>query len=188
MVSSISTVGLDEDFPVAGRDNDSQGFRDNFANIKTNLGYAKTEIDDLQSGVARKDEDNNFDGNQQSNMLLHLTSLKTAVQTSPTNGGDWELGNVQTYILDNDPLADITIALTNFPSDNYGSIKFFIRNADSSSHTATFTATGFTYFYTDGNAEWSTKTVSIAPDEVVVVNAFSPDGDAMYLQYIGKFA
>ncbi len=31
MASNITTTNLDENFPVAGRDNDSQGFRDNFS-------------------------------------------------------------------------------------------------------------------------------------------------------------
>ena len=48
MASPINTNNIDGTFPVAGQDNSSQGFRDNFTNLKTNLGYAKTEIEDLQ--------------------------------------------------------------------------------------------------------------------------------------------
>jgi len=40
MASSINTTNIDGTFPVAGQDNSSQGFRDNFTNLKTNLGYA----------------------------------------------------------------------------------------------------------------------------------------------------
>jgi len=40
--------------PIAGQDNDSQGFRDNFTNIKTNFTNAKTELEDLQSKVILK--------------------------------------------------------------------------------------------------------------------------------------
>jgi len=35
MASSIVTTGIDATYPVAGQDNDSQGFRDNFSQIKT---------------------------------------------------------------------------------------------------------------------------------------------------------
>ena len=49
MASSINPNNIDTTYPVAGQDNDSQGFRDNFTNIKTNFEYAETEIDDLQA-------------------------------------------------------------------------------------------------------------------------------------------
>jgi hypothetical protein len=188
MASNISTTGLDEQFPVAGRDNDSQGFRDNFANIKTNLDYAKTEIDDLQDGVARKDTDNNFDGNTQSNMLLQNTSILSAEQTSPTNGGDFESANVQYYTLTGSPLTDITIALTNYPTSGYSNIRFVIRNSDSSSHTATFTTTDFANTFVDDNASWSSQSVTIAAGEAVVIDAFSPQGTDVYLNYVGTFS
>ena len=45
MPSNINTTNLDETYPVAGQDNNSQGFRDNFSTIKTNFTTAKTEIE-----------------------------------------------------------------------------------------------------------------------------------------------
>ena len=49
MASSINPNNIDTTYPVAGQDNDSQGFRDNFTNIKSNFEFAETEIDDLQA-------------------------------------------------------------------------------------------------------------------------------------------
>ena len=54
MTSQINPNNIDGAYPVAGQDNDSQGFRDNFTNIKTNFGYASAEITDLQSKVVLK--------------------------------------------------------------------------------------------------------------------------------------
>ena len=54
MPSNINPTNIDGNYPVAGQDNDSQGFRDNFTNIKTNLQFTKNEIDDLQSKVLLK--------------------------------------------------------------------------------------------------------------------------------------
>ena len=54
MASSINPNNISVTFPIAGQDNDSQGFRDNFNNIKTNITHAKTEIEDLQSKVILK--------------------------------------------------------------------------------------------------------------------------------------
>ena len=49
MTSNINPNNIDTTYPIAGQDNDSQGFRDNFTNVKTNFEYAETEIDDLQA-------------------------------------------------------------------------------------------------------------------------------------------
>jgi hypothetical protein len=49
MSSNINPYNIDGTFPVAGQDNPSQGFRDNFTNIKNNFIFAQNEIDDLQS-------------------------------------------------------------------------------------------------------------------------------------------
>ena len=54
MASSINSNNIDGTFPIAGQDNDSQGFRDNFTNVKTNFTNAKAEIEDLQSKAILK--------------------------------------------------------------------------------------------------------------------------------------
>jgi len=51
MASNINPQNIDGNFPIAGQDNDSQGFRDNFTNVKTNLSFAKFEIEDLQKNA-----------------------------------------------------------------------------------------------------------------------------------------
>ena len=60
MTSLINFAAINENFPVAGQDNDTQVFRDNFDTIKTNFSTAKTEITDLQDNAARTDVDNDF--------------------------------------------------------------------------------------------------------------------------------
>ena len=54
MSSNINPNNIDGAYPVAGQDNNSQGFRDNFTNIKTNFQYAENEINDLQDKVILK--------------------------------------------------------------------------------------------------------------------------------------
>ena len=63
MASNINYVSIDAEFPVAGQDNDSQGFRDNYLVIKNSFSAAKLEIEDLQVNSARLNLDNNFLGN-----------------------------------------------------------------------------------------------------------------------------
>jgi len=49
MASNINTTTIDTTYPVAGQDNDSQGFRDNFANTNSNFVEAKSELEDVQN-------------------------------------------------------------------------------------------------------------------------------------------
>jgi hypothetical protein len=49
MTSKITPSNIDGTFPVAGQDNSSQGFRDNFTNIKNNFTYTADEINDIQT-------------------------------------------------------------------------------------------------------------------------------------------
>lgn len=69
MTSQVNPNNIDGTYPVAGQDNDSQGFRDNFTNIRNNLTYVKAEIEDLQSKAVLKSAllnstlDNDFVGN-----------------------------------------------------------------------------------------------------------------------------
>ena len=49
MASNINPYSVDGTFPVAGQDNSSQGFRDNFTNIQNNFIAADNEISDLQA-------------------------------------------------------------------------------------------------------------------------------------------
>ena len=54
MASQINPNDIDGAYPVAGQDNNSQGFRDNFTNIKVNFQYAEEEITDLENNVLLK--------------------------------------------------------------------------------------------------------------------------------------
>ena len=49
MSSNINPNNIDGTYPIAGQDNNSQGFRDNFTQTKVNFQYAADEINDLQA-------------------------------------------------------------------------------------------------------------------------------------------
>lgn len=66
MTSAIVSNTIDTAYPIPGRDNDSQGFRDNFSVIKTALQVATNEISALQSGKADLTAASNFSNNTQS--------------------------------------------------------------------------------------------------------------------------
>jgi hypothetical protein len=80
MSSNINPNNIDGTYPVAGQDNNSQGFRDNFTNTKTNFQYAADEITELQNKVVLKSAltgtvlDNNMNGSILSNAQLQNIS------------------------------------------------------------------------------------------------------------------
>lgn len=100
MSSNINPFNIDGTFPIAGQDNNSQGFRDNFTNIRTNLTYAKSEIEDLQNKAILKAPlsggtlNNDFGGTTLSNaqvqnftdVLLDNGTLSGSVGVAFTNG------------------------------------------------------------------------------------------------------
>ena len=53
-MSQITPSNINGNFPVFGQDNSTQGFRDNFTNIKNNLAFAKQEIEELQNKAILK--------------------------------------------------------------------------------------------------------------------------------------
>lgn len=55
MTSQINYTDIDETFPVAGQDNDSVGFRNNFNTIKLALEQTKSEITELHSKAVLKE-------------------------------------------------------------------------------------------------------------------------------------
>jgi hypothetical protein len=54
MTSQVNPNNIDGTYPVAGQDNDSQGFRDNFTNIRNNFTFVKAELEDIQNKAVFK--------------------------------------------------------------------------------------------------------------------------------------
>jgi len=53
-MSNINPQNIDGTFPIAGQDNNSQGFRDNFTNTINNFTFAAAELTDLQTYAVLK--------------------------------------------------------------------------------------------------------------------------------------
>ena len=92
MTSQINYNGINAAYPVAGQDNDSQGFRDNFSVIKIALNTASSEISDLQLNTAKLNDDNDFDGNAVTGATLYNNRYKSVEWT--VGAGNLEAGSV----------------------------------------------------------------------------------------------
>lgn len=103
-MSSINTNGIDVNYPIPGQNNSSQGFRDNFAAIKTNLNVAGNELSDLQSKVVLKSAlANTTLNNDMANTLISNAATRSFRATTYNLGNslsgtvlvDASLGDVQ---------------------------------------------------------------------------------------------
>ena len=144
MTSSINPNNIDGTYPVAGQDNDSQGFRDNFTNAKNNFTEAKTEIEDLQSKVVLKAAlsgetiDNDGGAALLKNFELRDTSETRVAKgsVSGTSTFSYSAGSYQTITSS----GALTFAFSDFPaSGKLGRISIEVTIADVS-HTVTLPA------------------------------------------------
>ena len=140
MTSAIVANTIDANFPVAGVDNDSQGFRDNFNVIKTGLTTAGSEITTLQDTTAKLNVTNNFNGNILDNLVLSR-AWGSAYQTTATSNLAVSLTNGE-YQLIEVAGADRLITFEGWPgTDKYGRIRLELRS-DGTQRTITFATTG----------------------------------------------
>jgi len=140
MASSINSTDIDAEFPIAGQDNDSQGFRDNFSTIKNSLATAKSEITDLQDNTAKLNADNDFNGNKiqeadllQTTEVVYSTGNITASQNISFLNGHYQIIQVG---------ADVTLTLADWPeNEKLAKIRCEIKS-DGSARTITWNASG----------------------------------------------
>ena len=138
MTSQINPNNIDGQYPVAGQPNNTQGFRDNFTNIKTNFSYAETEITTLQNTGVFTTVANNMADN-----LIYAVKLQdvsyTYVPQTATAGAipiDYSAGQYQ-YISTTD---SISLSFSNFPVSGSAGIVQIAINVTSTAHTLTLPA------------------------------------------------
>jgi hypothetical protein len=170
MTSQVNPNNIDGTYPVAGQDNDSQGFRDNFTNIRNNFTFTKAEIEDLQNKVVLKSAllnttlSNDFAGNAMVNPAL--TSWRETYNNIGVVGAtatiNFTNGNFQKITM-----SASTILTFSFPANSanqYASIKLWVSNP-SASYTLSF-PNSLTLGDTDTIAGFSGNTVTFSSAEI----------------------
>ena len=120
MASNINPNNIDSAYPVAGQDNNSQGFRDNFTNIVTNFDDAATEITDLQNNAILKAAltGTTLNNNMLNNTIyaVNLNDVSTTkIAATGTSGAvvlNYASGQYQTVT---PSTGSIVLSFTNFP-------------------------------------------------------------------------
>lgn len=192
-MSNINFTNINENFPVAGQDNDTQVFRDNFDSIKTGLRIANEEITDLQDNVARRDQSNDFNGNIITNaQLINNTDVVSPQGTLPSTVGtiDFENGNYQTFILSN---TSFKFDFLNFPANGLkvGKVTVELYGIDNTSRNVSFQLSDSSSIKSNGfpvvvdGIPTLTLTSSTDP---VIFEVWRHSESRYLMRYIGTFA
>lgn len=199
-MSNIDTSNIDATYPTAGRDNDTEGFRTNFAAIKSGLEIAMTEISELQDKAVVKNQlvdstelDNNLSGNIINNgafkqfhpVFGNRGITKTPTQQDPTDTNliNLDNGSVQKFTLvDSNASGGDTFVFTGWPENtNVCASVRLIFTAESGTKNILFSDT-ITY---ETNFP---ETLTATHGKITVVDAWSIDsGNTIYMNYVGEF-
>ena len=198
MTSQINYLGINENFPVAGQDNDTQTFRDNFDTIKTSLRYAKEEITALQSDSAKLTDANDFDENLIGNAvmannkdkLVQLGNVPLPSAISNIVEIDFENGSFQTL----KATQNIVLEFTNFPGDPAvttatvaGMGKVMIElYGDGTTRTITFNTSAGTVFKKDAGFPALFQVSSTT--NPVFIEVWRYRADEIFLRYLGQYS
>lgn len=146
-MSNINPNNIDGTFPIAGQDNSSQGFRDNFTNIRNNFSYAQSELADLQakaittSALNGQTLVNNMGYNALQYAQLFSPSYTFLNLGTPTVGPtvvlDYSQASVQKFTTN----GSYTLSFSNWPtSGQMGQFVLWV-NVTNSAHTLTLPIT-----------------------------------------------
>jgi hypothetical protein len=199
VTSNINYLSINENFPVAGEDNDTQVFRDNFDTIKTSLRNAKEEITALQDNTAKTTEDNDFGLFKLTNAVLQtVREAKWPGEIYSGGGVDWQQGSYHIYTVD----TNRTLYFSNLPGDpayvaettpvGVGRITVELYS-DGSDRTVTFSTTGGTVIKSygfPGFASGGTPTISLTADNQdnpVIFEVWRHSQETIFLKYVGEF-
>ena len=192
MTSAIVSSTIDAAFPVAGQDNNSQGFRDNFQITKTGLAQAATEITDLQLNTDKLNASNDFAGsiiqNAVTNKLYGAVATIISVESGTTNV-QVSTGEYHRITIGN----SATLELTNWPilDNRFAKVRIHLENNELSPHTITFATNALATVSDDDSGKFTSHAIIVPAGKTVIVEAWKYDygsGSKMYIRYIGEFA
>lgn len=193
-MSNINFASINENFPVAGQDNDTQVFRDNFDTIKTNFRFAQEEISDLQNNTVRTDQENDLNNNIVSKAVMrnNRDALLDGGAIVVPISVDYANGNYQIFRFG----ADITLGFLQFPNNvsfprGVGKVTLELYS-DGSSRTITLdpsNAVTYKKKSSDLGFTWTNNnfTVSSSSDPVII-EVWRHSNETIFVHYIGTFA
>jgi hypothetical protein len=194
MASNIISETIDGAYPVAGVDNDTQGFRDNFTIIKTGLATAQGEITVLQNTTAKLNESNDFNGTDITDANFSLNTEKYHNIGTVINGQNISFlnGHYQSLSINlGEGSSTINFALADWPERDHVAKMTVQLFGNNSAKTVTFSVEG------GGNIKYnSTYPKNGNVPELIVDSSTNPiiiefwtynQGTTVYAEYKGRF-
>jgi hypothetical protein len=179
MTSQINPNTIDSAYPVAGQDNSTQGFRDNFSFIKQNFTYAATEITALQANTAVVNSTNYFNNN-----LLYGARVQDFAQVRQAFGNvsgnanvSYAAGHYQTMTLN----GNTAVNFSDFPSgatNGFLTLAVTVANVAYSLTLPTAVGTGSSAASLNGIQGISSRTISFNQAGTYEFDFASNDGGA----------
>jgi hypothetical protein len=199
MTSNINYAGINENFPIAGQDNDTQTFRDNFNTIKQNFLDAYDEITSLQANTAKTNADNDFAGAKIRNAFLQ--NNREYVHNAGTVGSEFTVdgianidflnGHYQIYKFD----ASVNVTFLNFPTVGCGKVTLELYGDGVANRVITLIAQGGTTFKRSVVTTSTNSTVSFpnpitltSSSNPVIIEVWTNNANTIFLNYVGTFA
>jgi hypothetical protein len=193
VTSNINFAAINENFPVAGQDNDTQVFRDNFDTIKTNFSAAKTEITDLQDNAARTDGDNDFLYNVVGSVTLQDAYLRKKDYGAAIVAGTQDVSFKQAMYHIIKLGANTSLSFTEFPTGEVdltgigqmgkATLELY---GDGTTRTITFITSGSTVLKKSPGFPGSV-TVTSATDPVII-EVWQHSAAVIWLNYLGVYS
>ena len=193
MTSNINFAAINENFPVAGQDNDTQTFRDNFDTIKTNFSSAKTEITDLQDNSARTDSDNDFLYNVVGSLTLQDAYLRKKDYGAAIVVGTQDISFKQAMYHVVKVGANTSLSFSEFPTGavdvtglgqiGKATLELY---GDGSARTITFTTTGSTVIKKSPGFPGSVTVTSAT--NPVIIEVWQHSSTVIFLNYLGLYS
>jgi hypothetical protein len=184
MSSNINPNNIDGTYPIAGQDNNSQGFRDNFTQTKVNFQYAADEINDLQAkGIFKAALTGTTLDNNMNDALLYAALIQdfaaVKIAPSPISGTltlNYASAHYQSYTTAS--AGSVTLAFNNFPtSGTYGYMKLQF----------TVTSTAYTLTLPSTVSLGLTGIQGISPGTAGVINTITFGANGVYEFGFGSY-
>jgi hypothetical protein len=193
LTSLINFAAINENFPVAGQDNDTQVFRDNFDTIKTNFSAAKTEIEDLQDNAARIDTTSDFNYNIVTTVTLQDAVLRKKDYGAAILAATQEVSFKESLYHIIRFGANCAIELTDFPLAEVDILGFGACGkitlelyGDGTARTLSFTPIGTTQF--KKSSTYPGTLVVTSTTNPVILEVWQHSTDQIFLNYLGVFS
>ena len=189
MASNIISGTIDGTYPVAGVDNNTQGFRDNFTIIKAGLAVANSEVTVLQSTTAKLNATNDFNGTDITDANFSLNTEKYHNIGTVITGQNISFlnGHYQSMALNLDvATTTINFALADWPARDHVAKMTVQLKGNDTAKTVTFTVAG------GGTIKYSadfpaTLTLDSSVNPILIDFWTYNQGTTVYAEYRGQY-